>query len=91
MPARADLLLPLTRHVAGFESPMSASEAIKILGVQSKSDKAAILAAHRSLMRSSPPAFVAASHPADAQSRQNHPDLGGSPYLASKVRVASRC
>jgi DnaJ-domain-containing protein 1 len=30
---------------------MSASEAIKILGVQSKSDKAAILSAHRSLMK----------------------------------------
>lgn len=54
----------------GFEAEMSKKEAFQILGLREGSDKDAIRAAHRRLMR------------------LNHPDNGGSTYVATKVNEA---
>eukprot|EP01068_Selenidium_serpulae_P020918 Selendium_serpulae@DN9378_c0_g1_i1.p1 len=59
-----------SRNLQGFESPMSHSEACKILGVSFSASKESVKDAHRMLMR------------------RNHPDQGGSNFIASKVNEA---
>eukprot|EP01066_Platyproteum_vivax_P001873 Platyproteum_vivax@DN1233_c0_g1_i1.p1 len=58
------------KSLAGFEAPMSRTEAYKILNISPAANRDKIKEVHRKLMLA------------------NHPDKGGSGYLASKVNEA---
>ncbi|CEL96861.1 unnamed protein product [Vitrella brassicaformis CCMP3155] len=60
----------MTGKMQGFESPMSSSEAYKILNLPPMATTEKIREAHRQLML------------------RNHPDNGGSNFVASKVNEA---
>jgi len=58
------------KNLQGFESPITRTEAYKILNVSPAASKEKVREAHRQLML------------------RNHPDNGGSNYVASKVNEA---